>query len=36
MDSFERSVPVRRRMPVFVALLLAVLVALGLMFVWPW
>ena len=36
MDPSEPSAPVRRSMPVLAALILAVLVALGLLFVWPW
>lgn len=36
MDPLEPAAPSRRSMPVFAMLLLAALVALGLVFAWPW
>jgi hypothetical protein len=36
MDRYETSVPERRNMPLLAAVILAALIGLGVVFVWPW
>jgi hypothetical protein len=36
MDSLEPTAPAGRHMPAVVAVILAVLLALGVAFAWPW